>query len=340
MTIENLNGEAVQLENSTIPEAEDNFRADVEAAFKTVSEKNPETNPADREPNGQFKAKDIQAEGAVISDTPAPVTDADPAQATEQQPSKAFDPPKGWSADEKALWPTLSPAIQAAVARRESEADNGGRQWSEQRRAYDEMLTPVKTLAQRNGVPEGEALKRLVEASDWLERDPRSFIQSYAQHYGIGLTIADQQNNRPQSQPDPHIAQLHETVQQIQDTLAEQQEKELNSIIQTFASSPGHEHFDAVKVEMGRLMQIDDTLSMDDAYDKAIWANKDIRANLLAAQAPKPDASEKDRQQSARSKAAAASPKGSGPTGSAPVPKKEYGDDIRSIVSDAYYGRG
>jgi len=333
---------ATQVENATIPEV-DNFRADVEAAYKAVAEKSEtqEDTPA-RDATGKFAPREVEpqikAEGAEPSDTPEPVTDADPAQATEQQPSKAIEPPKGWSADAKAKWSTLDPSIQAEVAKREADIDNGGRQWSEQRRAYDEMLTPVKGLAQRNGVPEGEALKRLVDASEWLERDPKSFLQSYAQHYGINLTIAEQQNPRPQSQPDPYIAKLHETVQRIEGTLASQQEKEINSVIQTFASSPGHEHFDTVKVEMGRLMQIDPSLSMDDAYDKAIWSNKDIRANLLAAQAPKPDSRDKDRQQTAKAKASAVSPKGSGPTGGVTAPKKEY-DDIRSIVADAYYGR-
>ena len=334
--------EAEQLENATIPE--DNFRADVEAAYKAVSEKSETTEDGpSRDATGKFAPRseepEIKAEGAETSDTPKPDTDADPAPAMEQQPSKAVEPPKGWSADAKAKWSTLDPSIQAEVAKREADIDNGGRQWSEQRRAYDEVLAPVKGLASRNGVDEREAITRLVQASEWLEKDPRAFLTSYAQHYGINLTLADQQPNRPQSQPDPYIAQLHETVQRIEGTLASQQEKEINSVIQTFASSPGHEHFDTVKVEMGRLMQIDPSLSMDDAYDKAIWSNKDIRANLLAAQAPKPDSRDKERQQTAKAKASAVSPKGSGPNGAAPVPKKEYGDDIRSIVADAYYGR-
>lgn len=332
-------GQAEQVENATIPEV-DNFRADVEAAFKTVSERTEGSPERARDESGKFAPREeIKADGADVSDAAKPVTDADPAPAMDLQPSKAVEPPKGWSADEKALWPTLSPAIQAAVARREAEADNGGRQWSEQKRAYDETLTPVRGLAQRNGVAEGEAIKRLVEASDWLERDPKSFLQSYANHYGINLTIADQQETRPQSQPDPNYAKLHETVQRIEGTLASQQEKEINSVIQTFASSPGHEHFDTVKVEMGRLMQIDPSLSMDDAYEKAIWSNKDVRANLLAAQAPKPDSRDKDRLQTAKAKASAVSPKGSGPTGAVTAPKKEY-DTVRDAVVGAWTAHG
>lgn len=333
---------AEKVENSTIPEV-DNFRADVEAAYKTVAERTedtPERPERARDESGKFAPREeIRTEGADAGDTSNTVTDADPIQATEQQPSKAVEPPKGWSADAKAKWSTLDPSIQAEVAKREADIDNGGRQWSEQRRAYDEMLTPVKGLAQRNGVNEREAITRLVQASDWLERDPASFIQSYAQHYGINLTVADQQQTRPQSQPDPYLVQLYQDVQQIQGTLASQQDKEITSVIQSFASSPGHEHFDTVKVEMGRLMQIDPALSMDDAYDKAIWSNKDIRASLLAAQVPKPDARDKDRQQAARARASAVSPKGSGPTGSAAIPQKDYGDDTRAFIADQYYGR-
>ncbi len=90
---------------------------------------------------------------------------------------------------------------------------------------------------------------------------------------------------------------------------------------------------------MGRLMQIDPSLSLDDAYDRAIWANKDVRTGLLAAQVSKPNQIEKDRQQTARAKASAVSPKGSGPTGSVAAPKKEY-DTVREAVVAAYLSQG
>lgn len=333
---------------STSPPVDD-FRADVQAAFDTVKAKTENTEqaaaPADtsessseriRNERGQFLSK---PEGAEPSDTEPKNTDETHVTVTEEAPSNALTPPKTWSADEKALWSTLDPALQKAITRRDAEIDNGGRQWSEQKRSYDEVLTPVRTLAQRNGVNEREAINRLVEASDWLERDPKDFLTKYAQHYGISFNANEQQSTRPQTQPDPAIAQLHQTVSQLQNDWDQRQAQEVRSVIQDFASSPGHEHFDTVKVDMGRLMQIDPSLSLDDAYDRAIWANKDVRAGLLAAQAAKPNQVEKDRQQTARAKASAVSPRGSGPTGTVAAPKKEY-DTVRDAVVAAWTAQG
>ncbi len=337
-----IQGNATQVESSTIPV--DDFRADVQAAFDTVKAKTENTEqaaaPADtsessseriRNERGQFLSK---PEGAEPSDT-ATNTDADGQQDKVPEQSRASEPPKGLSADIRAKWATLDPSIQAELVRRDEAANDGARQWSEQKRGYDETLAPVRDLAQRNGVTEREAITRLKQASDWLENDPRGFLSAYAQHYGISFNANEQQSTRPQTQPDPYIAQLHQTVSQLQDDWDRRQAQEVNSVIKDFASSPGHEHFDTVKVDMGRLMQIDPSLSLDDAYDRAIWSNKDVRAGLLAAQAAKPNQVEKDRQQTAKAKSSAVSPKGSGPTGSVAAPKKEY-DNVRDAVAAAW----
>ncbi len=337
MTIENLDGPLLNGVESVIPEATGTIPQPVDEKEELRSFIAKQFEPkGDNTPLRNEQGKFTKAEGAEASDTPAPIPDAGESQGKVEERSTALEPPKGWSADAKAKWAVLDPSIQAEVMKREQDMDNGGRQWSEQRKSYDEMLTPVRSLAERSGVNEREAITRLVEASEWLERDPAGFIEAYAQHYGINL--GNNPTQQTQGRPDPVLSQVTQELSQIKQTLSKREEAEVQSQIQSFASAPGHEHFEKVRLDMGKLITADPSLSMDDAYERAIWANKDIRTELIKQQQASAQ-KQTDAAQVAKAKNAAASPKGSGPSASPPIPKKDYGDDTRKLVEDLYYGR-
>lgn len=334
MTIENLDGPLLNGVESVVPEATGTIPQPVDDKEELRSFIAKQFEPKEDIPRNE-QGKFTKAEGAEASDTPV-ITDADESQGKVEERSTALEPPKGWSADARAKWTALDPSIQAEVMKREQDMDNGGRQWSEQRKSYDEMLTPVRSLAERSGVNEREAITRLVEASEWLERDPQGFIQAYAQHYGINL--GNTQPQQSQGRPDPVLTQVTQELSQIKQTLTKREEAEVQSQIQSFASAPGHEHFEKVRMDMGKLITADPSLSLEEAYERTIWANKDIRNELIKQQQPAPQ-KQTDAAQVAKAKNAAASPKGSGPSASPPIPKKDYGDDTRKLVEDLYYGR-
>lgn len=105
------------------------------------------------------------------------------------------------------------------------------------------------------------------------------------------LTQAAQ--SRPaQTQIDPSVAELRQELQQIKgrftsmDREREQSvQAETNAEIEKFRINPEHEHFDAVALDMSALLANGRATSLQDAYDKAIWANPDVRAKLQARQA-------------------------------------------------------
>lgn len=262
------------------------------------------------------------------------ISDADPASEQQVEPSNALQPPTSWSAEAKAEWSKLSPALQQAVFKRESEMASGAQRWSEEKRAYDDMLTPVRQAAQRAGVDEREGLQKLIAANDFLERDPDNAIRWLAQAYGVDLSKPPSQ--QPQTRPDPIVTQLHQRIEQLEGNLTAREQAELNGQIAAFAAEPGHEHFESVKVEMGRLLSAGLASTLQDAYDAAVWANPSTRQQMLAGQTASAEAARKakERETAQRARSGAISAFGS-PSVTPAAPKQEY-ETVEDAVRAAY----
>lgn len=331
---------------------DDDVRADVLAAIQQLKS-DPETPAPDtgaepaaatseldasperpRNERGQF----IKADGTVDTEAEAARTasDTDPAPDKLEQPSTAVEPPKSWSADVKAEWSKLPPAVQQAVIKRENEINEGGRRWSEEKRQYDEVLSPVRGLAQQHGVDERETINRLLSANEWLERDPKGALTAFAKAYGVDFS-APSNSNAPQPQADPRIAELHQEVSGLKSTLQQREIAEAKSAIDAFASSPGHDHFDIVKEKMGQLIASGQANDLNDAYDKAIWLEPSIRSQLIAAQTASEAAQRRAAEKAAadKARAGALSLSGSPVGGPAPQAQPEY-ETVRDATLAAF----
>lgn len=328
------------------PAGGDDVRADVMAAFAQHAAETPEPAAAQPEPaqtqerarneRGQF----IRADGSVDPDQSPAVTlpDADKPSEQVEQPSTAAEPPTSWSADAKAEFVKLSPAVQQAVIKRESEISEGGRRWSEEKRTYDDMLTPVRAAAQRAGVDERTGLQKLIAANDYLERDPQNAILWLAQTYGVDLSKQPaEQAKAPTAPVDPVVRQLHQQVSTLQQSIEARETAELQQTINQFASQPGHEHFETVKADMGVLLQSGRAKDMQDAYDKAIWANPDIRSKLIADQNATAAAARKTQEQATTDKAKRGAISTSGSPTGGPAPAATFqGDTVEDAVRAAF----
>ncbi len=320
----------------------DDVHADVRAAFaqhqaEDTQADTGEAAPADRSRNerGQFAPKQ---DGADTGDTAKPLSDADKPSEQRDTPSTAVEPPTSWSAEAKTEWSNLSPALQQAVLKRENEINEGGRRWSEERRTYDEMLSPVREAAQRAGVDEREGLQKLIAANDFLERDPENAIRWLAQSYGVDLSKPPSQ--APQQRPDPVVSQLSQRIQQLEGSLSAREQAELNTQIERFKSEPGHEHFDAVKAEMGKLLQSGMASTMQDAYDRAVWSNPDLRAALLADQKASADAADREKAKQAADRARRGAISATGSPAGQPAPAKIDYDTVEDAARAAARAHG
>lgn len=321
-----------------------------EAAASTIKADHP-TDPK-RFADGSFKPAKAAPKEAAATETP-PSKDTQTQASTAAQTASA--PPAGWTAAEKAEWSKLSPVAQAAVSRREAQIADGGKQWSEEKRRYEAMIAPVAESARARGMNAEQGLQTLMAAQRALDTDPRSAIQHIARSYGVDLaTLAGTQaaNGSPEASQQPDIAAL--VRQAVQPMLApiqqrwqsEEQARQQQTVdfVTTFATSPGHEHFDAVQGElMAMIPSIKDsnpTWSHDkvlqEAYDRATYANPTTRTAILAANEAVKEAA---RVEAAKTRTANARRAGSSVTGSpSGAPATQAKDTLRGELEAAFAG--
>lgn len=301
-----------------------------------------------RDEKGRFAptAAEKAAESAKAATAPIPDPDATAKPTATAQ--VVGDAPAGWSAEGKSAWkalatalPSLPPEAQAAVAavqaaamKREETASNGSRQWSEEKRRYEETIAPIAEAARSRGLEPKEAITRLMTAQNHLDSDPANAIRWLAQSYGVDLTqLAINPDYRAPGRQTPQPQQQHvddRTIEQKVQEVIEQ--RELQREISDFAKNKPH--FEAVKGHMHALLQSGAATDLEDAYDQAIWAKKDLRSQLLAEHA----GSNTDKQQEAakvqKARSAAVSLKGTGSGQPIAAPKKF--PTVRAAVLDAW----
>ena len=283
-----------------------------------------------RDASGKFVKVEAQETAAPEQE----VTDAD--QNTEQpaQNSNSATPPSFLSAEAKAVWSQTPSAIQAALLKRDADANEGGRQWSEQRQQIEQAIAPLHQLSQQNGIDWQEGLNRLLNVESGL-RDPRTAAQTVAtiaQAYGVDLRAlvnGSPQPQRQQPQFDPNIIPQLVERQVTEKLTAYQQDQALNGEIQQFATARGpdgqvtHPHFESVKATMGLLLQNGQAQDMQEAYDKAIWLSPETR--------PQPSVQANSQQQVQKAKRAAVSVNGAPQNGQV---SKANGFDANTSTRD------
>lgn len=276
--------------------------APVAAESEAEAEQRRRGNPYKDPKTGQFTSAPKEAapkEAAPVKadKTEIPATD-NTAKETPKAPSTApsESPPVSWAADAKAAWNELPPAIKTAVLKRENEVSNGFRQYSEQTRSYERMLSPVAQEAQRMGVTVDHAINSLITAHMRLQ-NPATRAQAFgelAHTYGYDLgTPTGQQSDAPANgspAPIQYVTdpRLESVVQFIKAQDDERTQNVVNYVLD-FAQSEGHEHFGAVESEIMAMIpairQANPGWShekvLQDAYDRAVWANPSTRNQIL-----------------------------------------------------------
>ena len=108
-------------------------------------------------------------------------------------------------------------------------------------------------------------------------------------------------SGQPARQPiDPVI----EKIQHLERKLELTEQQKLQQHIEEFKSQPGREYFEDVRTEMAALLKAGTVKTLQEAYDRAIWANPDVRQRLQEAERNKLEeqrmAAEAKRQKEAR----------------------------------------
>lgn len=263
--------------------------------------------------------------GSALTPSPAPApapatapmleapTPAAPAPATETtKPEGATDPsvtpppgpneaPSSWKPEEKALWEGLPEQARAVILRREADFHKGYqavRQSADTGQKFVETLQPFMAEIAQHRLDPFQVTRNLWAAQKALTlgtpEAKLAMFQQLAQDYQIDLR---QVGGNPEDAPfvDQETVRLREQVTSLNNRIQsfEQQQfstkqaaarQELDAF---FADKTANEFVDKAADQMATLLTADKSLTLKDAYEKAIWMVPEIREILLGRQQAK-----------------------------------------------------
>lgn len=321
-----------------------------EPAVEPVEPVEPAASP-ERDEHGRFKAKEA-AEPAEASAQPEAT---EPVEPSEPQPDPYGLAPQHVGASLKAKWKDLDPDIRKDIVEREKDVHKGFTKFDEERvlgKQVREVVKPYENFIRQLGAEPVQAFDYLLKTDYALRTaDPASrkamFLKA-AKDYGVDLSDAATTNDNPQPQQfvDPRLETLEQKINRLEaernnDIAArrDEEQRSINAQIESFASDPAHPYYERVKPIMAALLQNGQAGSLEEAYDRAVFADPETRALHLAATREAEDrkraaeASEKARKARQASPSVTGAPGSSVPTSPASGPSSSLEDDIRNAWS-------
>lgn len=283
---------------------EDSIRAKLRELSKPTEEA-PETPPVDTRPRdalGRF----VKPDGTLVDPsqaTPEEKAAAEPAAVTPPKPGEPdlTKPPTSLKGGVQAKWQSLDPDVRAEFHRREADFHNGlsaYKQMAEIGKIMDAEVRPYEAFIRSKNLSAPAVVRDLMNTAYTLSTGtPEAKMQvvlNIAKEYGIDLSNVQesaQQLAAAAPQIDPVIAPLQEKLTAIEKAMEQQRQEasqreyaELQRETNAFAQNPSNKFYELVKLDMAALIETGRADGLQDAYDKAIWANPEARAQLLAEQ--------------------------------------------------------
>lgn len=294
----------------------DDLRSAITAAMNPEVEEAPEEGLSDseekkgreRDESGKFKSK-AKEEPKEELEVKEPQKELDP-KAEKAETQERIAPPVEWSGKAKVRWERLPREVQEQIAQDYKTVSETRNKSS----ALEQILEPRRHVLTANYGTLEQGVNYLFQMSDFAEKDPKGFIQWFAQQRGIALS-----NDAPRNEQsaDPHLSTalqkiqtLEQTLQGLQSNIQNQSTSSLQAQIEAFASDPKHPYFNDVRNHMAALMQGGVVKTMEEAYESACFANPVIRQQL--------EADRRENEELERKKKAEASRKAAGSIGGSP----------------------
>lgn len=217
------------------------------------------------------------------------MTDGEQSSENASSVDEYLDAPKSYKKEYAEKFKTLAPEWRKYLTEREKETERGFSDFGNKLNGYkwvDSVFQPRSERLSKSGISQPQQyFEALAKIDDAINQDPRGTIKTLIEAYGVNL--ADD-NNSEQNQLQQKISRLEQGFNSLNGFLANQRQAELRSTIESFisakdeAGNPVHPHFDKVKVVMGQLMKSGTAANIQDAYDKAVWLDPEIRGQLMA----------------------------------------------------------
>lgn len=197
--------------------------------------------------------------------------------------------PKTWPKEMHDHWWKTPKEVQDYWEVREKQMLDGLEQYKGDAvygKSMRDAVTPYMALIQAQGIDAPRAVQTLLNAHYKLSVSPPSQKQQYLQYiakqYGIDTTGLGGEAQGQQA-ADPRYQQLQDKIHNLERVIQSGSEQQINvertrisQEVNTFASDPAHPYFDEVADEI--ILMLKAGLPLQDAYDRAVWANPGTRA--------------------------------------------------------------
>lgn len=178
----------------------------------------------------------------------------------------------------KEAWVSLAEPARQALADRQAETAKLAEQHGALRAGLDkiaEALSPVRDMMAAGTLRPEQYIKDLVQWERSLATDPAGTIVALARQAGVDLASLAA-GVPPQEQQQQQISAR---LQMIERRIQEEEQQRVHSTIAAFAK--GKPHFETVRRVMGALLTTGQAESLQDAYDRAVWASPEAREAIL-----------------------------------------------------------
>lgn len=334
-------------------EARDDIRSMMEDTIKELEGKEPSVVEAAAKLEPTAKEEPAKDQPVTKEEVKEPVKEEGKETSTEEvvkepvkeEPLLKEDKaPSAWAPAAREKWADIPQEIRQEILKREETSAQGVRRLQEETapmRQFVEQLMPVIKEAVDNGKHAASYINQVM-ASERALRNPDqnqrfAALLQIADTYGIPLrevineSVGREVLTRPQQQAKqelhPEVKRELEASRQYRE---QQEQQAAQREINDFKSK--NEFFDDVAPLMANLLEADKNMTMQQAYDQAIWAVPAVRAVLLERQGKE---QKKNSLQDRQNAAAAASVKGSEEI---VVKTKDEGgsltDDLRASIAE------
>jgi len=217
-------------------------------------------------------------------------------------------PPSTWRTDAKLKWEKVDPTIREEILKREEDIGRGITQYkqlADYGSAVEKTIQPyMPMIAAAGSTPQqtiGSVLDTFyrLKTSDPVQKS--QLLLQVAQQYGADMEVFQNGIDPDQAQLQNHLQPLQQEIQLLKQNLSQrdQQAQQFESSqaqtdINAFRNATedngelAYPHFDIVREQMADIIESNEragrNITLDTAYENAVWQTPEIRQMLLAEQ--------------------------------------------------------
>lgn len=286
---------------------------------------------------------------------PADSADDEAVEAQGDEPSDdetVIQAPEHWSDEDRAMFDELPSDAREYILKREKQYEKGIQEKSERLSEFEKVFEPYEPYLQMRGISKSQAMQIWIAAQRALDTDPVSAIRRLAETYGEEVVeqlfgASEKTGSDEYRFSDPELDRARNELKSEKRKLEEenyrlQSERQQQAVmeIQKFRSAvddngnPKYPFFDQSVGSMRALLASGEAVSLEDAYDKAVWLIPEFREEHEKTLLTRKQQEESKKREQAANKAKKVAKSVNGKGSKPPPPPKR--STLRDELASAY----